>query len=338
MNIIRSLFTSVLLLGTMGWAEAQIRQQSAIDTVGAQQTRQRFEQVDPAGFPEEQKKTVILDDTEDFGRQVLLKPTRTRPYVEAITGHDLIYSDNVALTPDNIRGSWMWIGNFLIRGYVPLPEKWDSLTATLDIQETFYRYENNTANQLDFNRDAASFNLTYNFRNAWIGGIGYGVNQLRSNSSSINTFYSEGVVNWNLTRPFPISDDQVIFAGYYGEYHHTSNSNPIGSFDRVTSAFVLGYNYQFLPRVMGQALYKLQGDGYTQPTLDGALPGQPGFGRLNNNRFDVNNMLTVALIYTPTEWCTVRTSFTATFNDSNDTDRNYTNLQGGGNVQLTFRY
>lgn len=332
--------STTLLLTLALFATSALAQRAAIDTVETQQTLQRLERLDPAGFPVEKKKQVILDDSEDFGRQVLLQPTRTRPFFEATTNHDLIYTDNAGLTKNNIQGSWMWVGNFLLRGFAPLPKQWDSLTVSLDIQETFYRYENNTANQLDFNRDAASLNATYNYRNEWIFGAGYGINQLRSNSSTINTFYSEGVVNWSATRLFRVDEDSVAFAGYLGQYHHTSNSNPLGSFDRVSNALLLGYNRQILPRVMIQTLYKLQGDTYTQPALDGNLtPGSSDFGRLVNNRRDLNNMLSASIIYTPTEWATLRTSFTATFNNSSDEDRDYTNLQGTAiSAQLTFRY
>ncbi|GAB4241749.1 MAG: hypothetical protein OHK005_05020 [Candidatus Methylacidiphilales bacterium] len=334
MKIALCLVLTTALLTGLGFA-----QRSAIDTVETQQTLQRFERVDPAGHAEK-KKQVILDDSEDFGRQVLLQPTRTRPYFEATTNHDLIYTDNAGLNKNNIQGSWLWVGNFLLRGYAPLPKQWDSLTITLDVQETFYRYENNTANQLDFNRDAAALNATYNYRNEWIFGTGYGINQLRSNSSTINTFYSEGVVNWSATRLFPFGEDAVAFAGYLGQYHHTSNSNPRGSFDRVSNALVLGYNRQIMPRLMVQTLYKLQGDTYTQPALDGSInPASTDFGRLVNNRQDINNLLSVSLIYTPTEWATVRTAFTSVFHNSNDEDRDYTNLQGtAASVQLTFRY
>ena len=301
------------------------RQATAYERSESDQTRRRLEKVGPTGQPEQ--KSVILDEESgDFGRQVVIKPRRTRPYIEASQSQDLLYTNNVFLSEMNPLRSALWVSNYSIKGFVPLPDDMQAWTISLDFQETLYRYDEDEAQVADFNRDAAGLNVMYQLGSDWLLGAGYGVSQLRSSEEEINEFYREGLFNYSAMKIFSLHADHALFVGASGEYHHATPA----AFSRLNHGIFVGYNWQILPRVVTQLLIRSGMENYLQMTSD-AL-GQIG------PREDLNQMLSWSLFYSPVDWCTFKITGTSTFNNSSSEQRDYENLQGGGSLAMSFRY
>lgn len=325
---------SFLILGVLaGSASLALAQNAAVQQTAIQQSQYGLERAAAETQAAEKKKRVLIEEeSEDLGRQVLLEPTRKRPYFRAQVDEQYGYTDNAFLadkknsTPTPYVGSGIMTTNFFLEGYVPLPEAWNSLTIALNLQETLYRYDNSPAELLNFDRDAAGINVNYNFRNDWLFAAGYTISQLRSSDQAINEFYHEGNVQYSAIKLFPINPDNLVFVGYLGEFHHTTP----GTFSRSDNSLVLGYNRQLMPRLVGQFLYKGMAELYTQDSPN-------AFGVLED-RNDWNNLLALSFTYSPTDWCSLRVSGTYSTNNSSAQGRDYENLQAGGNISLNFTY
>lgn len=324
---------SILILGALvGAGSLAVAQNAAVQQTAIQQSQFGMERAASETQPPEKKKVLIEAESEDLGRQVLLEPTRKRPYFRAIVDQQYGYTDNAFLsdkkntTPSPKIASGIWTSNFFLEGYVPLPEAWNSLTIGINIQETLYRYENGPAELLNFNRDAAGLNVNYNFRNDWLFSAGYTISQLRSTNELINEFYHEGVVQYSALKLFSINPDNLFFAGYVGEFHHATP----GTFSRSDNSLVLGYNRQLMPRLVGQLLYKGMAEIYTQDSPN-------AFGVLEE-RNDWNNLVSLSFTYSPSDWFSMRLSGTYSTNNSSAEGRDYENLQAGGNLSVNITY
>jgi hypothetical protein len=296
------------------------------------------------------------EESTDVGPQSVLRPKPRHTLFEAMADAQYFYTDNMFLNEKGRHSADVLVST---AQFALAPTPYDfaegKLAPRVGYQHQWFDFgladkdkvliaefpsgttRDSHLNIFDFNSQTAFTDVQW-YKNNWIVEAGFDFRRLLS-TVNYEEFYREYVPRWSVQRIFPLCERSAISVGYAGDYRFgdpkpfvfvppsssTIIINPDLE-DRTDHTLFATYNQTLCRHAVLQPYYQLK---YTHFTTESIV------GRRN----DLQSSIGAALYWTICQNCEVRTfvDYNLRFSD-NSTVSEYSQFDGGGGVNLTFRF
>lgn len=328
-------FTTLLLLTTAALAQTRVErvisatQNSDARFRSSERLAQRFADVNSTQAPE-----IFPGEMADVGPQYLVgraQPAAPRHHwLEAFADTQFFYTSNSQLTEKGNRDTGAMVFT-LQAAFAPEPFALGTGTATARFgyrhQWWLYSLDKTRSGLNDTNFSVSTFftGIRQSWDEKWVASFNLDYNRYLGQDTDQQEFYTEFTPNWSLERNYQIGEKSLLTLGYYGAYHwtHAAPTPSSDINDRLDTTFSVTYTRELLPGLAVQPYYRIQWSHYVE----------------NANRNDLYNNLGVALLYSLTDWATIRTTFGfENRNSSDDLIADYNKIEVGGGVSLSVSF
>ncbi len=249
----------------------------------------------------------------DLGEQVILKrQEKPNPFTVfgEVSGFD---TTNAALTKHNEKNDGFLFSQV---GFSYQPRINRDLSADFTIRQAVFRYA--TFSQLDFESLNIGTGLTYVDESLWNVAFSARYNfNLLTDAVSYKDFFEDHTLTLGALKTFSLSKAHFLYAGFSGVLGWSIPS--ASERDEVGPYF--GYHSALTRNLTLDLFYRIAWFHYN-------------FG----NREDLNQTLAAALQYNFTPWLSINASLSSGFNNSNHSQLDYTTLNSGGGLSVSYKF
>ena len=275
----------------------------------------------------------------DVGPQRILRDNPRPKYFDVFLDTEIFYSDNAnyASVPSDKIGSFIFVNT--VQGAIVIPP----ITAgpgkfepTIGVSSQWYNYENGAMSPFNFDALTAFAGTKYSTR-YWAIYIGANFTRI-ANQSDGNETYHEALPQLSVTRYIPVNDYLLVAIGDQVDYHFTrvppttfgfgtnSFSTATDLNNRFDNILYVTVNIQATKHLAIQPYYRFQ---YSYYPTDSEGQGC---------RRDLLNAAGLMVIYTFTDYLSVKTYFNYNNKVSNDPAGGYDEMNGGVGASLDLKF
>lgn len=309
--LIGALAFLAFLPGSRLFAQGRLPQREQVEQI---QTRKLS--LDAAATSKQTGETPATDTgtTDDaFGAQSILRERPRRQAFTASVENAVFYTDNAALTPDDLRDDTFLNSSLALGWRTSLTNR---VSASILGRYGLFRY--NRLPVLDFQSLDLEASVVLRLPAEVEMLAGYGFTQFTTRQD-FEEFYSEHVLNFGLQRVFQIARAHYVVAGVSARW---SWAAPEAAQRDRYSAYV-SYHVNATERLSADLGYRYAFFDYR----DGGT-----------GRGDHNHSLSLSFRYSVTEWLNVVAAGQATWNRSTQPVFDYDAFNAGGSVGLNARF
>ena len=310
---------------------------SAFESRGQNPQIRQLERVSPPTQPPTNA-TESVESTEavesgDLGREVILQPAPRLRMFEVSSDTQLLYDSNPLLLRNQEKADGLLYQTFQVSF---TPRLVDKLVSSAYLRYQFIRYFDQS--RFDFDSEAAGLYLGYPLRDWLTIYSGWSAQQLVAVEGS-KSFYGEFDTQVGLRASFPLGDRASYFFGYQFDWRPSDPS----VFNRLDHFAFLGLNVRIVDKLTAQLLYRLRFEDYledtkTQHMIPQPPPAPPLSVTIPKPRSDIENLISLALVYPFNEYVNVRLYALYSTNDSSRDQFDYDVVNVGGGLNLSFRF
>jgi len=252
-------------------------------------------------------------DDDSFGSQQILKGVEHIPPFDCFAGISAFVTNNVALTRKDTHSDSFLVATF---GFSASRKITDTLTLDLTTEGGVYRYSR--YGEFDMDSVDAGVGLSYRMPKLWDATVyaQYGYSDLLDGRTN-DEFFENHAFTLGVEKVFPISRALSLAAGVSGDYNFT---DPLG-LQREDVGGYAGIHAALTSRLEADLYYRYAFEVYTE-----------------GSRRDNNQVLTLSVQYTVTNWLSIMGTTYLTINDSNEEVYSYEALAGGVGVNVNIAF
>jgi hypothetical protein len=256
------------------------------------------------------------DDSEqgDLGRQILLE-RRPRPRLFQVTSESqYLYTSNVLLTDGEIFARTDDALFFEQLTAMFSPRLLPHLNSTLYARYQIVRFDQNGF--VDFDGNEVGLSLSYPVEH-WFKAYGGFSASRQYFAANDHEFFKMFDAQFGLRHDVKLCSYAWLFVGYQLDWRPSSPS----ALTRIDNAGYVGLDMALVDKLTAQLLYRLRLEEFLQ-----------------DNRTDVNHLLSLAVTYAFNDFISVRAFVTYGINDSNQTVHDFNVFTSGAGINLQVRF